>query len=157
MKNRFTSLVLVFMLAFSQTGCGAAQAWYTKLQTDPVAALQDVTGVLRVAMQAAEIAFEIWAGSVDPQQAASARLQFNPLMGNVNAGIAVAQDGLHLAADAKQANPNVDALLGDARSSMSDLNSFISGLSGHPGQAASPEMQRAIVLTAHASTYHVRH
>ncbi len=155
MKRRISSLVLVLMLAFSQTGCGSAQAWYVKLQKDPVAALQDGVSVMRVAMQAAQIAFDIWAGVSDPAVAANARLQFGPLMGNVNAGIAVAQDGLHIAAHLQQPNPDIDLLFGDARTSMTDLNVFIGGLSGHPGRAASPEVLRAVVLTEQASHYHV--
>lgn len=156
MKRRALSLFLVMSMALSSTGCASAQAWYTKLQTDPIAALNDVTSVMRIAMNAAQIAFDIWANSASPADVTSARLAMDPLQGNVNAGLAVAQTGLHIAANLRQANPDVDALFNDTRSAMTDLNSFISGLTQRAGRAASPEMARAVVLTAQASTYHTR-
>lgn len=139
---------LLLCLCLVLTGC---PSWWQKLHDDPVAALQDGLGYFRTAISLATQAFGIWS-MVNPTSAASMAPQFNGLITNVNLGLNVAQDGLHLAADAHGAAPDPNVLLRDAQAAMANLNSFLTALPpAHPGAAVDPTMLQALRATSHAA------
>lgn len=115
-------------------------------------AITDAVGYIRSALSLASGAFEIWA-SANPDQAVAARTQFNNIVNEVNSGLLVAQDGLHIAADASQPTIDDTALLRDSRSAMGNLSTFLSGLRNFNGRtsAANPIMQRAVEECRRAS------
>lgn len=146
MRRLITMLSLLFCLS-ALGGC----AWWQKLQTDPVAAMQDATSYIRTAAGMARSAFEIWA-SASGDQGAAVRPQFNQIMGSVDQGLVVAQDGLRIAAIARGPAPDVNALLTQAQTAVGSLTAFLSGLpTGGPGRAADPTMRDAIQATQRAA------
>lgn len=144
-------LMTAFLLMFALTSLGGC-AWWQKLQSDPVAAMQDATSYIRTAAGIARSAFEVWA-SASGDQGTAVRPQFNQIMGSVDQGLVVAQDGLRIAATARGPSPDVNALLTQAQTAVGSLTAFLSGLpiNGGPGRAADPLMRDAIQATQRAS------
>ena len=140
--------LFVVILSLSLSGC----AWFQKLHDDPIAAMQDGVGYIRTAASLASTAFELWA-TANPDAAANVRPQFQQIMGEVDRGLLVAQDGLRLAANARGPAPDISVLLRDAQTAMGHLHEFLANLpsSSRPNATPSQAMRSALVATERAS------
>lgn len=134
MKLRLRSLVLVLVLALSQAGCAS---WWQQLRTDPIAALQEGSRYIGVALQLATAAFNQYANTVGGVPA-DVTSQFNQISTSVTNGLQLANDGLRIAQHARQPAPDPNALLSDARASMGDLSTFLAGLRQAAASEATP-------------------
>ena len=145
---RMRRLIVLALMCLSLSGCAG---WIERFKKDPVAALQDGVGFIRTAASMASAAFEVWA-STNQDMAANVRPQFHQVIGDVNRGLLVAQDGLRLAAQTRSDAPDVSALLRDAQTAMQHLHEFLGNLPGNgPGRAADPLMRDALQATQRAS------
>lgn len=145
--TRWTRIVaLATLLVFTPVaaGCGAAQSWWQRVQTDPTTELQQNVQYIQNALALAEGAFAVFR-AVAPEAAAQAAPAFNAVVARVRAALALAMDALRIAAEARRPAPDIDVLLANARAALRDLQTLLEGLPGNgPGQAASPEMQAAL-------------
>lgn len=145
MKRMFAIICLAVL-----TSCATLRTLAEEIRTNPAAAVSYLGNLFTSASSAARAAFEIWAAA-NPDAAPAARVQFNSITANVERGVrtGLALGGVVTAASA-------DARFDAARTAMSNLNAFLSGLSAPPGSAASPEMQEAIDATRAAAEAHAR-
>lgn len=151
LQSLFMMVAMVAALSLSTSGCAATRDWWASFKADPVAGVSDVTSYIRTALGLARTGFEIYAAAAGPSSA-EARTRFETIAGTVERGVLVAQDGLRLAANLRQAEPNVDTLTSDARSAMLNLHAFLQGLPGvSTGQASNPTLREAIAATQAAA------
>lgn len=146
---KFKKLYLVIAFALLNAGCTGA--WWQQLRENPLAALQEGSGYIRTALGLAQTAFNAYAqqtGTVQP----GAVNTFNHIVGNVQRGLQVANDGLRIAQHARGPAPDANALLNDARAAMGDVAAFLTGLRQQPGQAADPLLRDAIAAAERAAT-----
>jgi hypothetical protein len=159
MKKFLIALSLSLFAALSVTSCAA---WFSQLKSDPITAIETAVNDIQSSESLAQGAFDLWAGTVSPAQAAGARTQFNVIMTRISQALTVVQDALHAAADAHQPAPNPAALLADVQAAVSDLWSFLMGLTGNSptpsgaviAHATSPQMQSALTALDHIRGRH---
>jgi hypothetical protein len=152
---RWTRIVALATLITFMNGCAAAQAWWQDLKTNPVSELQQDVQYISNAISLAEVAFSLFS-TISPTAASQVAPTFHALIARVRQALAVAMDGLRVAADAQGNPPDPDALLRDTRAALGDLQTFLTSLS-NPGHAISPEMQAALHAIQEAQrTHHAR-
>lgn len=138
-------LILVLVLTLS-TGCATLRSLAQEIRDNPAAAINFGINAINTAVTAAQAGYGVWS-ALNPSSAQQNQAQFNSLLANIAHGVRVAQDGSDLLTAS-----NVNERLSSARSAMSDLHTFLAGLSGSgAGNAMGPEMQEALVSTAQAS------
>lgn len=133
--------ILVLSLSLLLPGCAS---WAQRYRDTPVAAFTQDVAYMNLAIGVARAAV---AGTGD----ANAIQQFDQIASQVQRGLAVATDGVRIAANAGSSEPDYVALLRDSKSAMGSLNEFIRGFTTGPGQAASPLMREAAQMTERAS------
>lgn len=143
-----TLRIALLALILSSSGC----AWFQRFKDDPIAAFQDTVGYIRTALSLAQTGFELWAAA-NPEAAANVRPQFVQIVGQVDRGLLIAQDGLRLAATARGPSPDVAVLLRDAQTAMGHLHEFLANLptSTRPGAPPNETMRAALQATRTAS------
>lgn len=138
MKRRFRFLAM--LLCLQLVSCAS---WIQQWRDNPIMALQSNVGYIQTAASLARGAFTAWAtatGTVPPETMA----RFESIMGHVQRGLVLAQDGFRIAASAGQSQPNLDRLLEDAHTALRDLREFLAHLPPFTGGAAGPQMQAAL-------------
>jgi hypothetical protein len=148
-------LISVFvLLATFNTSCTAASQWWERFKSDPIAGVQDGTNLFRGAVNAARVAFNLYA-LVNPTSAEQARGSFEGILGNVERGVTVAQSGLRVLAEARRDEVDTDALFTEARTAATSLRDFLRNLPGSgAGGAAGPSMAEAIAQANSAANFH---
>lgn len=142
--TRWTRIIALATLVAFVSACATTQAWWQRVQADPVTEMQRDISYIQNALALADGAFAIFRAA-SPALAVQAEPQYRAVVGRVRAALAVAMDALRLAAEARRPAPNADELLAQARAALHDLQALLEGLPGNgPGQAASPEMQQAL-------------
>ncbi len=136
-------LITILVLSFSLLLPGCA-SWAQRYRDTPVAAFTQDVAYMNLAIGVARAAV----GSTGD---ANAIQQFDQIASQVQRGLAVATDGVRIAANAGSREPDYVALLRDSKSAMGSLNEFIRGFTTGPGQAASPLMREAVQMTERAS------
>lgn len=134
-------LLLPLVLFLSLSGCAS---WAQRYRDTPVAAFTQDVAYMNLAVALARTA-------VTSTGDANAVQQFDHIAGQVQRGLAVATDGVRIAANAGSGEPDYVALLRDSKSAMGSLNEFIRGFSTGPGQAPSPLMREAARVTGRAA------
>jgi hypothetical protein len=123
-------LVLVLSLfAALNTGCAT---WRAEFRRDPVAAMLEGVNYIQTALNLAKAAFESYAIAAGNVPAATVAT-FNALVTDAARGLQTANDGLRLAQQVGQPDPDPAALLYQARSTMGDIASFLAGLQAPHG------------------------
>lgn len=141
MKRYAVRLVATLTLTLSLSGCAS---WAQRYRDTPVAAFTQDVAYMNLALGIARTAVAQAGTPADMEQ-------FDHIAGQVQRSLAVAVDGVRIAANAGSAQPNYTQLLGDARSAMGNLNAFIQGFSTGPGRAADPMLREAARATARAA------
>lgn len=136
-------LITIVVLSFSLLLPGCA-SWAQRYRDTPVAAFTQDVAYMNLAVGVARAAV---ASTGD----ADAMRQFDQIAGQVQRGLALATDGVRIAANAGSGQPDYVALLRDSKSAMGSLNEFIRGFTTGPGQAANPMMREAALMTARAA------
>lgn len=136
-------LITIVVLSFSLLLPGCA-SWAQRYRDTPVAAFTQDVAYMNLAVGVARAAV---ASTGD----ADAMRQFDQIAGQVQRGLALATDGVRIAANAGSSQPDYVALLRDSKSAMGSLNEFIRGFTTGPGQAANPMMREAALMTARAA------
>lgn len=133
--------VLVLSLSLLLPGCAS---WAQRYRDTPVAAFTQDVAYMNLAVGVARAAVAS-TGDTDAMR------QFDQIAGQVQRGLALATDGVRIAANAGSSQPDYVALLRDSKSAMGSLNEFIRGFTTGPGQAANPMMREAALMTARAA------
>lgn len=136
-------LITIVVLSFSLLLPGCA-SWAQRYRDTPVAAFTQDVAYMNLAVGVARAAV---ASTGD----ADAMRQFDQIAGQVQRGLALATDGVRIAANAGSSQPDYVTLLRDSKSAMGSLNEFIRGFTTGPGQAANPIMREAALMTARAA------
>lgn len=136
-------LITIVVLSFSLLLPGCA-SWAQRYRDTPVAAFTQDVAYMNLAVGVARAAVAS-TGDTDAMR------QFDQIAGQVQRGLALATDGVRIAANAGSSQPDYVALLRDSKSAMGSLNEFIRGFTTGPGQAANPMMREAAVMTARAA------
>ena len=145
MQQLLASFSLLLM-----TSCATLRTFAEELKSNPAAAIGHLGDTFDTALTLARAGFEIWAAA-NPEAAVQSRVQFNSITSEIGRGIRIGQSVVGVVtAD------NADARFDAARSGMQNLNAFLSGLSGQPGSAMSPELQEAVSATREAAHTHIR-
>src|SRR6267142_4090514 len=131
-KNKFLSFILLAVLAFSSSSCAA---WIQELKTNPVLALQEAETYIASALSLATSAFNAFAATNPSAVDLNTQAEFNRIASGVSQGLVLANDGLRIAQHAGGPAPDVNALLGDARTSMGDLATFLATIKGRASSA----------------------
>lgn len=136
-------LITIVVLSFSLLLPGCA-SWAQRYRDTPVAAFTQDVAYMNLAVGVARAAVAS-TGDTDAMR------QFDQIAGQVQRGLALATDGVRIAANAGSSQPDYVALLRDSKSAMGSLNEFIRGFTTGPGQAANPMMREAALMTARAA------
>jgi hypothetical protein len=136
-------LITIVVLSFSLLLPGCA-SWAQRYRDTPVAAFTQDVAYMNLAVGVARAAVAS-TGDTDAMR------QFDQIAGQVQRGLALATDGVRIAANAGSSQPDYGALLRDSKSAMGSLNEFIRGFTTGPGQAANPMMREAALMTARAA------
>ncbi len=145
---------MVVLVSVFNLNCTAASQWWARFKADPIAGVADGTSVFRGAINAARVAFNLYA-MVNPTGAEQARGSFEGILGNVERGVTVAQSGLRVLAEARRDTVDTDALFTEARTAAGSLRDFLRNLPGAgAGGAAGPSMAEAIAQANSAANFH---
>ena len=137
--RKIITIVAIGLGVAGMTGCVALSNWWDELSTNPAAAIQQFESVEQNVLADVAIAWT-FAQAVIPASALPAVTDaYNTALLAINHAVGVLNAAVQAAADAKQPNPNFNALIGDVISAVGSIIAIVDQFGGHvvaPGETA---------------------
>ena len=123
---KLKSLVLALVLAATPVAvAGCNSAWWQNIQNNPVAAVDAFEKDVNIGLSIAAISWNSIKVYLPADQAVKAQLRYDQAVFAVNKSLALLNDGVQAAVDAKNPNPDFTKLIADVSDALAQVIAII--------------------------------
>ena len=136
MKKTFALLLLVATTMFTAVGCsGCNSAWWQNFKNDPTAQVQLFENSVQTALSDADVVWQSIKMYLPPDLKAKAQLRYDQAVFAVNRAVQLLNDGVQVAVDAQQSNPDFSKLIQAVSDAVAQVVALINEFKATPPPA----------------------